>query len=386
MSDVTEWLLDPEVAYLNHGAFGALPRPVARAAEELRNQMEANPSALLIRNLPKKIDRVREQVSALLGGDPAGAVFVPNATSGTATVIASLEPTFSAGDELLTTDHRYAAVTAQFARTATRCGTESVFAHVPLDVKSAAEVVAAIEARITPRTKLLVIDAVASLSGFVFPVKEIVTAAHARGVPVLVDAAHAPGQLDVDITATGADFWVGNLHKWICSPRAAAYLHVTEQWRDVVRPAVASHGYAEGFHPAFDWTGTHDPTTVLAVPAALGFWSTQGGWDEVRRRQRELVDDGAKRVAAALNSHSPIEEQFRAAMRIIELPVTLSAEQARAIESALAERYRVETSLMPVHDKSWVRVCGQLYNTPDDYDRLGEALVELLSRSLETEQ
>ncbi|MGN6473857.1 MAG: aminotransferase class V-fold PLP-dependent enzyme [Mycobacteriales bacterium] len=378
MPDVTEWLLDPEVAYLNQGAFGALPKPVARAADELRKQMEHNPSALLIRDLPKRIDRDREQVSALLGGDPAGGVFVPNATAGTATVIASLEPSFSPGDELLTTDHRYAAVTAQFARSAAKFGVTPVVAHVPLDVRSPDEVVAAIVERITPRTKLLVVDAIASLSGFAFPVGEIVAAAHERGVPVLVDAAHAPGQIEVDITGTTADFWVGNLHKWICSPRAAAYLHVASQWRETVRPPVASHGYAGGFHEAFDWTGTHDPTPVLAVPAALGFWSTHGGFEEVRRRQRAIVDDGAKRVAAALDSHSPIEEQFRAAMRIIELPVTLDATAARRIETTLATEYRIEVSLMPVHDKSWVRVCGQIYNTSDDYDRLAAALPEVL--------
>ncbi|HVS67772.1 MAG TPA: aminotransferase class V-fold PLP-dependent enzyme [Mycobacteriales bacterium] len=377
MHDLTEWMLDPEVAYLNHGAFGALPKPVAMAAAELRAQMESNPAALLARTLPKKIDRVRELVSALLGADPAGAVFVPNATAGTATVIASLEPSFSPGDELLTTDHRYGAVTAQLARSAAMYGTTPVVAHVPLDVKSAAEVVAAITERITARTKLLVIDAVASLSGFVFPVAEIVAAAHERGVPVLVDAAHAPGQIDVDLAKIDADFWVGNMHKWICSPRAAAYLHVAPQWRDTVRPAVASHGFGDGFHQAFDWTGTFDPVTILAIPAAFGFWSTQGGWDEVRRRQREIVDDGAKRVAAALDTTSPVDEQFRAAMRIIPLPVTLAADAARRVEAALADR-RIELSLMPLHDRSWVRVCGQVYNTPDDYDRLAAALPEVL--------
>ncbi|HWC35637.1 MAG TPA: aminotransferase class V-fold PLP-dependent enzyme [Mycobacteriales bacterium] len=377
MPDVTEWLLDPDVAYLNQGAFGALPKPVAAAAAELRAQMERNPAALLARDLPKRLDRVREQVSALLGGDSAGAVFVPNATAGTATVVASLEPSFSPGDELLTTDHRYGAVHSQLERTAVRSGTRTVVAHVPLDLRTADEVVEAITSRISPRTKLLVVDSIASLSGFVFPLREIVAAAHDRGVPVLADAAHAPGQIDVTLAEIGADFWVGNLHKWICSPRAAAYLHVAPQWRQVVRPPVASHGYSGGFHESFDWTGTYDPTTVLAVPAALGFWSTQGGWEEVRRRQRSIVDDGAKRVAAALDSHSPIDEQFRAAMRIIQLPVTLTADAARGIEASLAAR-RIEVSLMPLHGKSWVRVCGQIHNTPDDYERLAEALPEAL--------
>ncbi|HVT22728.1 MAG TPA: aminotransferase class V-fold PLP-dependent enzyme [Mycobacteriales bacterium] len=377
MSDVTDWMLDPEVAYLNQGAFGAMPKPVAAAAAELRARMESNPAALLVRNLPKELDRVREQLSAFLGGDPACAVFVPNATAGTQTVIASLEPSLSPGDELLTTDHRYGAVTAQFARSAVRRAVTPVTAHVPLDVRSAEEVVTAIVERITPRTKLLVVDSIASLSGFVFPLAQIVAAAHERGVPVLVDAAHAPGQIEVDLAEIGADFWVGNLHKWLCSPRAAAYLHVAPQWRDTVRPRVASHGYADGYREAFDWTGTFDPVTVLAVPAALDFWAARGGWEEVRRRQRETVDDGAERVAAALDSHSPIEAQFRAAMRIIELPVVLTAEAARDVERSLADR-RIEVSLMPVRDRSWVRVCGQVYNTADDYDRLAAALPELL--------
>ena len=374
---MTEWLLDPEVAYLNHGAFGALPTVVWEAATELRRRMEANPTRLLVRDLPGQLDDVRGQLSQLFNADEAGSVFVPNATAGTQSVIASLSRTFEAGDELLTTDHRYAAVLAQFIRTASERGTKTVVAHVPLDVQTPADVVEAIVERITPRTKLLVVDSIASLSGFVFPLDEIVRAAHERGVPVLVDAAHAPGQLAVDLTRLGADFWVGNLHKWVCSPRAAAYLQVAPQWRDTVRPLAASHGYAGSLHDAFDWTGTFDPVTILAVPAALDFWERKG-WNEIRTQQRATVDDGAARVAKALGTSVAVDTAFRAAMRIIELPAVLAPGSARDIENALAEKYRVETSLMPLHGKSWVRVCSQLYNEPSDYERLGEALAELL--------
>ena len=377
MGDVTEWMLDPEVAYLNQGAFGALPRSVWDVAAELRKRMERDPAKLLVRDLPGQLDDVRAQLSELFNADDAGGVFVPNATAGTQSVIASLSRTFASGDELLTTDHRYAAVLAQFVRTASERGTKTVIAHVPLDARTSSDVVGAIVERITPRTKLLVVDSIASLSGFVFPLEEIVRAAHDRGVPVLVDAAHAPGQIAVDLTRLGADFWVGNLHKWVCSPRAAAYLHVAPQWRDIVRPLAASHGYAGTLHDAFDWTGTFDPVTILAVPAALDFWERKG-WNEIRARQRSVVDDGAARVAAALGTSVAVDPAFRAAMRIIELPVLLETGSARDLETALAEKYRVETSLMPLHGKSWVRVCGQIYNTPDDYDRLGAALKELL--------
>jgi isopenicillin-N epimerase len=374
---VTEWLLDPDVAYLNHGAFGALPRAVADAAAELRSMIERDPTDHIVRQLPGMLDDVRYRVAALLNADASGLVFLPNATTGTATVIASLAPSFQRGDELLTTDHRYAAVNAQLERMAAQRGTTSVIAHVPLDVTTASEVVDAIAARITERTRLLVVDAIASPSGFVFPVAAIVAAAHERGVPVLVDAAHAPGQIEVDLEATGADFWTGNLHKWVCCPRAVAVLSVAPQWRDTIRPFVASLGYQDGLHEAFDWTGTFDSTNVLAVPAALEFWEAIG-WDEMRRQQRTLVDAGAQMVATTLGTNVPISNDFRAAMRIIELPRLVEANEARVIEAALSEKFRVEVSVMSLHDRSFVRVCAQIYNTAADYERLAKALPELL--------
>lgn len=375
--NAADWLLDPDLAYLNHGAFGALPRVVAERADELRLAMEANPMNLMARTLAGQVDEVRQRVAGLLNADPAGLVFVPNATTGTATVIASLAPTFEAGDELLTTDHRYQAVHTQFGKTNADRGTSSVVAQVPLDLASADDVVAAITERITDCTKLLVVDAVASPTGFVFPVDAIVSASHDRGVPVLVDAAHAPGQIAVDLEATGADFWTGNLHKWVCCPRGQAILQVAPRWREHIRPFVASHGFFDGLHEAFDWTGTFDPTNLLAVPAALDFWEAIG-WDEMRRRQRASVDDGARRVAAALGTAVPVTNDFRAAMRVIELPAVIDKPRMLEVEAALSEKFRVEVSLMAIHDKSYVRVCGQVYNTPDDYDRLGEGLRALL--------
>jgi isopenicillin-N epimerase len=377
MALMNNWLLDPDVAYLNHGAFGALPRAVGDAAADLRAMMERNPSDLLMRRLPGMLNDVRSRLSALLGADESGCVFVPNATAGTATVLAAFAPSLEAGDEVLTTDHRYAAVAVQLDGLSAKVGTSSVVAHVPVDVASAAEVVSAITERITARTRLIVVDSIASASGFVFPVADIVEAAHDRGIPILVDAAHAPGQIDVDLAAIGADFWVGNLHKWICSPRAAGILSVAPRWRDTVQPLVASHLYAEGFQPAFDWTGTFDPVTLLAVPAALDFWDDLG-WDNVRRRQSALVDDGATRVAAALGTTAPVADEFRAAIRVIELPGPIADDRARELETILSEKHQIEVSLMALHDKAWVRVCGQIYNTSADYDRLAAALPELV--------
>jgi isopenicillin-N epimerase len=208
----TSWLIDPGIAYLNHGGFGALPRPVADAAAAIRAEIEADPTDVFMRRWPGLVDDVRQRVATFLRADPADLVFLANATTGTATVLASLP--LAAGDELVTTDHRYPAVASQVALLADR-GVRIVETPVPLDVTSVTDIVERIVANITARTKLVVVDHIASPTGFVFPVAEVVAACHAVDVPVLVDGAHAPGQLDVDLAAIDADFWVGNLHKWV---------------------------------------------------------------------------------------------------------------------------------------------------------------------------
>jgi isopenicillin-N epimerase len=377
---VTGWRLDPDLTYLNHGSFGVLPTPVAEAAAEIRREVESNPADFLVRRLPARIDEVRERVAALLGADTADVVFVDNATSGTATVLTALAPTWSAGEEVLTTDHCYAAVAQQLDVHAERHGVRVVSAHVPMVGADRADVVAAVLERITERTRLLVVDGIASASGLVFPVQEIVAGAHDRGIPVLVDAAHAPGQVGVDLAAVGADFWVGNLHKWVCCPRAAAVLVVAPRWQSVVRPLVPSHGFSEGFQAAFDWTGTHDPVPLLSVNPALAYWE-RIGWESARATQRDLVDTGAEVLAKALGTSAPHPPGMTAAMRIVALPVELSPTEAEGVSAQLLADHRIEVGFTSLHGRRWLRICGQLYNRPADYERLAEALPALLTVS-----
>lgn len=372
----TTWLVDPDHAYLNHGGFGALPLPVAEAAAIIRAEVEANPTDLLMRRWPAQVDAVRDRVAGFLGAPAANLVFVANATTGTATVLGSLD--WQPGDEVVVTDHRYPAVASQLG-VLLRHGVKVVEQHVPVDVASSAEIVEHVMAGVTPRTKLVVVDHIASPTGFVFPVADVAAAARERGLPVLVDGAHAPGQVPVDIDALGVDFWVGNLHKWVCSPRGCATLAVAPQWHDVVRPRVASHGYAEGYQAAFEWTGTADPIPLLAIPAALDFWDGLG-WDAVRRHQHALVTAGAHLVADALGTEVAIADEFTAAMRLVRLPVVLSREAEReALAYRLITEHGVTAHITEHAGTTYVRMCGQLYNTPEHYERLATGLQKALN-------
>jgi isopenicillin-N epimerase len=375
---VTGWQLDPEITYLNHGGFGVLPVPVAEAAAQIRLEVERNPADLLVRRLQGRIDEIRERVAELLGGRASDLVFIDNATAGTASVLAALAPTWSAGDEVLTTDHCYHAVGEQLAVLVQRYGIRVVTAHVPMGVASAADVVAAIAERITDRTTLIAIDGIASASALHFPVAEIVAAAHERDIPVLVDAAHMPGQVAIDLAATDADFWVGNLHKWVCCQRALAVVSVKPRWQGLIRPLVVSHSYADGFQPAFDWTGTRDPVPLLSVPAAIDFWE-QIGWEAARAQQRELVDAGATILADALGTASPKPAGMTAAMRIIGLPVAITKAEGERLSEQLLAEHRIEVGFTSLYDTRWLRVCGQLYNTAEDYKRLAVVLPDLLT-------
>ena len=368
-----DWQIDPAVAYLNHGGFGALPRPVADAAGRIRAEVEANPTDVFMRRWPGLVGDVRERVAAFLNASPEELVFVGNATTGTATVLAGfgLQP----GDHVVATDHRYPAVAEQLTVLGAH-GVEATQVSLPLDIDQAG-VVAAVTDAITERTRLVVIDHIASATGMVFPVADIVAAVHARGLPVLVDGAHAPGQVPVDLAAIGADFWVGNLHKWVCSPRGCAALRVAPRWHDRIRPLVASHDHRRGFQPAFDWTGTFDPIPLLAIPAALDFWD-ELGWDVVRRHQHQLVTDGATVVADHLSTRVPIRDDMTAAMRLVALPAPIDKLAGETLGHRLTVEHGVTAYVTHHEGESFVRICGQLYNVPEHYERLATALPVVL--------
>ncbi len=374
LPDASAWALDPDIAHLNHGGFGAAPSAVLARQQAWRDAMERNPTRFLVRELPALLDAVRAEVATFLGADAEGLVFTENATAGTQTVIAQVR--LAAGDEVLVTDHCYPAVLAQLRRATQASGAVIRVAPVPIPPGDAAAVTEAVVSGLSDRTRLVALDQVASCSGLVFPVAQIAARCRARSVPVLVDGAHAAGMLPVDLGALGADFWVGNLHKWVSAPKASAVLYAAPAWRDTLRPLVASYGIAGGYQAAFDWTGTRDPSAILAIPAALGFFGA-AGWQATRQHNYDLAREGAELVAARIGTSSPGGDGLGGSMRLIRLPEPLAEADAKALENQLFERHGVVVPATSHNGWKYLRVSAQLYNTLSDYERLANGLVEL---------
>ena len=385
------WALDPNVTFLNHGSYGACPRVVLDAQQKLRAQLEAEPVHFMSQVLEPALDKAREEAARFVGADPEGFAFVSNATMGVSTVLASLaaDRQIERGDQLLTTDHAYNACRNALDLFASRARARVVVAHVPFPLADAGQVADAVLGAVTPKTRLALIDHVTSPTGLVFPIERLVSALQKRGVDVLVDGAHAPGMVDLDITALGAAYYTGNFHKWVCAPKGAAFLHVRADRRERIRPLVTSHGANDAradrsrFRMEFDWTGTDDPTAWLCVPEAIRFLGglLAGGWPELRRRNREGALAARRRLGARLGVASPAPDDMIGSLAALPLPdapnrVGTPVRPKDPLYYALVERHRIQVPVMswPAPPKRLIRTSTQVYNTPEEIERLDAAL------------
>jgi isopenicillin-N epimerase len=376
--------LDPSIDYLNHGSFGACPKSVLAAQHALRMELEAGPTRFLGRELESRLDSARAALARLVDAPAEELAFVPNATTGVNIVLANLE--LSADDELLMTDHTYNACKNALDHFAERAGAKVVIARVPFPLSSEDEVVQALEAGVSARTKLLLIDHVTSPTGLVLPVERIVKAMHARGVRVLVDGAHAPGQLPVSVRSIGADYYTGNLHKWLCTPKGSAFLHVARASERPTRPLVISHGakVPRTDRPRFwlehDWVGTVDPTPFLCIPHAIESLSSflPGGLPALQERNRALALCARELLCEALGSAEPSPRSMIGALAAVPLPdATVPPDSFfDPLQTRLYDEHHVEAvvSYFPSYPQRLLRVCAQAYNTLAQYERLAKLL------------
>jgi isopenicillin-N epimerase len=370
---------------------------VLEAQVRLREQMEREPVRFFTREAPALLRAAREALGAFVGADPDDLAFVPNASSALNSVLRSFP--LAPGDEILVCDHEYNATRNAAEYAARERGARVVVARVPFPLGEGAgpeRVVEAVLERIGPRTRLAVLDHVTSPTGLVFPIERLARELDERRVELLVDGAHAPGMLDLDLRALGAAYYAGNCHKWLCAPKGAGFLFVRRDRQAGVRPAVISHGANAPVPPGnprfraeFDWTGTDDPTPALCVPDALRFLATlvPGGWPEIRERNRGLALEARRIVARALGTPLPCPDAMLGSLAALPVPdttrfppiVATSALARDPLHDELRGRgIQAPVVSCPAHPGRLLRVSAALYNEPADYERLAQALGELL--------
>jgi isopenicillin-N epimerase len=375
------WDLDPEVTFLNHGSFGACPRVVLQHQRELQAELEREPVRFLHRELEARLDPARAELAAFVGCDADDLAFVTNATAGVNTVLRSL--TFAPGDDLLVTDHEYNACRNALDFVAARSGARVVVARVPFPLRDPAQVVDAVLGAATAKTRLLLIDHVTSPTGLVLPVERIVPAMAERGIDTLIDGAHAPGMLPLDLQALGVAYYTGNCHKWLCTPKGSALLYVRRDRQDRVRPLSISHGAnsprtdRSRFRLEFDFTGTVDISPWLCVPTALRFLGSllPDGIPALQRRNRELAIAGRKRLCEALGSEPPAPESMLGSLAAVLLPPSEAPAGAHGLDPLqlmLWERHRIEVPVIrwPLPKLRVLRIAAQAYNSIEQYEWL----------------
>ncbi len=396
MTLARHWLHDPSVTYLNHGSYGGTPVPVLAAQSALRDRMERELIRFFVEDYESLADRARHALADFLRCDWDCIAPVPNATFGVTTVVEHLATSgyLKPGDQILTNSHEYPACQNNLRRAASRCSAVVVNADIPFPIRAADEAVAAILNKVTPRTRLALISHVTSPTGLVLPIESLVPTLEARGVRTLIDGAHAPGMIPLDLAALNPSYYTANCHKWICSPKGSAFLYVRRDLRDGLRPLVLSNNAEKPkpgrhqFLTEFEYVGTQDYTAFLAIPAAIDFMASlvPGGWSEIRQRNHDLCLEGRGILCDRLGLTPPAPDSMIGSISTLVLPpheperhARLMARPSRyhdALQDALIARHGVQVPIWGLAGQParFVRISAQLNNSADQYHKLAAAL------------
>lgn len=374
-----EFLLDPDVIFLNHGSFGACPRPVFEAYQKWQRELERQPVEFLGRRAVGLLAEARARLAAYLGIAADEVVYFPNPTTALNMVARSLD--LSPGDEILTTDHEYGAMDRTWRFVCRKTGARYVQRPIPLPVTSHADFVETFWAGVTERTRVIFISHITSPTALAFPVQEICRRARDAGLLSIVDGAHAPGQIPLNLTTLGADVYAAACHKWLCAPKGSAFLHVRPEVQGMLEPLVVSWGWQSEqpsdsqFVDHHEWQGTRDLAAFLSVPAAIEF-QAQHDWEVVRQHCQTLAQETRWRLntLTGLDSICPDDQDWFIQMAAIRLPDG----DLEHIQRRLHNEFRIEVPVLRWNEEPLLRISFQAYNSQADADALVDALTQLL--------
>jgi len=366
------FLLDPQIVFLNHGSFGACPRSVFSIYQGWQLELERQPVEFLGRRIEGLLDDARAVLANYLNAERDDLIFVPNATAGVNIAARSLR--LQPGDEILTTTHEYGACDTTWEHVCAKTGAVYKKRSIPLPLVSDAEFVEALWAGVTPRTRVIYLSHITSPTALIFPVVEVCRRARESGILTVIDGAHAPGQIRVDLSEIDADFYTGNCHKWMCAPKGAGFLHVRREHQTWVEPLMTSWGYTHGdtFVSRQQMQGTRDPAAYLTVPAAIQFLR-EHHWEHVQAECHQQAIDLRDRLVTLTGLPALCDNDHFRQMFTVAVPPTDPA----VLKRRLYDEFRIELPVIEWDDRLFIRVSIQVYNTPEDGEQLLLALDKL---------
>ena len=380
------WNLKESTIFLNHGSFGACPTEVLSYQNKLRKQLESDPVHFMDVTSKELLAEAIEVFAQFINADKEGLIFLPNATSGVNTVLRSLS--LEPGDEIIIPDHTYQACWNAVDFVTQRANAKTVVVPITFPIENSEQVTEKIISHVTKKTKLALIDTVTSPTGIRLPFEQIVSELQSQNVDVLLDAAHGPGIVNLDLKNLQPAYATGNAHKWLCTPKGAAFLYIREDKRSQIRPLSISHGASvngtinEKIRLEFDWTGTQDITPWLCIPKSIEYVGSllEGGWPEIMKHNRDMAIEARNIIIDVLQTPKLCPDSMIVGLSAVALPgeevATKSVLEPDPLHTLLFEKYRIQVPVFgwPHHNKRYLRIASYLYNSIEEYEYLAEVL------------
>ncbi len=380
------WILSKDTCFLNHGSFGATPFAVLEEQTRLREKIENDPVRFFERDYIPLMSSSIKKLAEFMNADPKGMALVKNTTEGVNTVLRSL--VLNPGDEILVTNHSYQACWNAVDFVTERAGAKTVVVEIPFRVENEDEIVDLVMGSVSERTVLAMVDTVTSATGLRMPFERLVKDLQSAGVDVLLDAAHGPGIVPLDLIALDAAYCTGNCHKWLCTPKGSAFLHIRSDRKKFMKPLSISHGASfegtdqEKFEFEFGWPGTQDPTPWLCIPLAIDFLDSlvEGGWPEIMERNRKLALEGRRILCNALGTTEPVPDSLVSSIASVEMPgegeVGPMSMEGDPYHNYLLDEFGIQVPVFPWrhHGRRYIRISAQLYNSVEEYEFLAACL------------